>query len=283
MREKAIKEIMELQKMTAQYVSIKTVADVRYVETSRGRIRVLEYGLGSQDVRPLLIDLHGGGYCLMSPEFDEHINLRIHNETGIKIISIDYPKAPQNPYPAAVEAVYEVVKQYYDNADKYNIDRNNIGIGGLSSGGNLAAVTCIKANEKKEFRINYQILMCPSTNPAKGAHEKPKGDAKYLPNDRIESFILCYLEDPKLAELPYVSPVLATKEQLTGLPPALLIVAGHSDPLRPDGLLYGEVLRNANVPVEVHEFTGSHGFMAEATPEAKAAQDVMIEFIKKHI
>jgi len=283
MREKAIKEMTEFQKHTMQHIKKSTVAAERYVDTSRGRIRVLEYGLDSPELKPLFVDLHGGGYCLMAPEFDEPLNLRIHKETGVKIISIDYPLAPQNPYPAGIEAVYEVIRHYYDNAERYNIDRGSIGIGGLSSGGNFAAVTCIRANEEKDFKIKYQVLCCPSTYPGKSAHDKPKGDEKYLPNDRIESFVLCYLPDPELGKLPYVSPVLATDEQLKGLPPALIIVAGHSDPLRPDGLLYGEILKKAKVPVEVHEFTGSHGFMGEPTAEAKAAEDIMIAFIKEHI
>jgi acetyl esterase len=283
MREKAIREMTELQRMTAQYVNIRTVADVRHVETSKGLIRVLEYGFGSPGVRPLLVDLHGGGYCLLAPEYDEHINLRIVGETGIRVISIDYPKAPQNPYPAGIEATYEVIRHYHDNAAKYGIDRNRIGIGGYSSGGNFATVACIMANEKKDIGFKYQMLCYPSTNPSKGAHDKPKGDEKYLPNDRIESFILCYLTDPELAKLPYVSPVLASDGQLRGLPPALMIVAGHSDPLRPDGLQYAERLRTLGVPVDVHEFSGPHGFIGEPTPDAVKAQDLMISFIKRHI
>lgn len=284
MREKAVKEIMELQRLSAQHVRKSTVASERLVDTSGGAVRVLEYGFDSLEKRPLFVDIHGGGYCLLSPEFDEPTNLRIVKETGAKVIAIDYPKAPQHPYPEGIDAVYEVIKHYSDNADTYGIDADNIGIGGMSSGGNFAAVTCIRANENKDFKLRYQVLTCPSTNPAKEAHEKPKGDEKYLPNERIKSFVLCYLTDPEQAKLPYVSPVRATDGQLTGLPSALIIVAGDSDPLRPDGLHYAERLISVGVPVEVRdEFTGSHGFMSEDTLEAKAAQDAIVEFIRKNV
>jgi acetyl esterase len=241
---------------------------------------VLEYGFNSSDVKPLFVDIHGGGWALLFPEYDEKINLRILEETGIKIISIDHPRAPQNPYPAAVEAVYEVVKYYYENAERYKIDKNSIGIGGYSSGGNLSAVTCIKANEKKEFKIKYQVLCYPGTDSSISPYDKPKCD-KVLSNKDIEEFRLCYLSDPEQAKLPYVSPCLATKEQLTGLPPALLIVAGHGDPLRPEGLRYAELLKRNGVPAEIHEFPDSyHGFMSEATSDAKMAVDAVIEFIR---
>lgn len=279
-RRTAVGKIEERQKLIELHTKRTSTAPERFVDTSYGKIRVLEYGFGSQGKSPLFVDIHGGGYVFLSPEYDEDINLRIMETTDIKIISIDYPKAPQNPYPAGVEAVYEVVRHYYDNAEEYGIDRNNIGIGGYSAGGNFAAVTCIKAKERKDLRIKYQILCYPSTDPAKDPYEKPKS-TQVLTNEDIEMFVLCYLTDPEQAKSPYVSPVRATKDQLAGLPPALLIMAGIGDPLNPDGLLYGERLRDAGVRAEVHEFRDSlHGFMQSDDPKAEEAIRLMTDFIK---
>jgi hypothetical protein len=49
----------------------KSVANVRSVDTTRGRIRVLEYGFDSLEPAPLYIDLHGGGFVLMTADADE--------------------------------------------------------------------------------------------------------------------------------------------------------------------------------------------------------------------
>ena len=79
-----------------------------------------------------------------------------------------------------------------------------------------------------------------------------------------------------------ISPGYATQEQLTGLPPALLIVAGR-DSLHDEGVLYGELLKDAGVPLEFHEFADSvHGFTCFNKPDALKGWEVMAGFIRKH-
>jgi acetyl esterase len=100
----------------------------------------------------------------------------------------------------------------------------------------------------------------------------------------VDMFNACYYgKDVETAKSPYISPVYATKEQLTGLPPVLLIVAGR-DSLHNEGVRYGELLKEAGVPVDFHEFAESvHGFTYNKTHNAKRGWDVMVEFIKKNI
>jgi len=281
-RKAAAEKLMSLQAMIEGYMKKGTAASERYVGTSRGNIRVLEYGFDTRDKRPLYVDIHGGGWALLFPEFDEKINLQILEKTNVRIISMDYPKAPKNPYPAGIEAVYEVIKHYYENAEEYGIDRSNVGVGGYSSGGNFATVACIMAKERKDFKIKYQVMCYPGTDAAEGAYIKPKSEHG-ITNEDIEAFELCYVEDPKDAKLPYVSPVYATKEQLTGLPPALMIIAGPGDPLSPEDLRYAKNLREAGVPLEQYEFERAyHGFMQNDEPDAEEAIGILIDFIKKH-
>ena len=257
----------------------KTSADVRHIDTSYGKIRVLEYGFGSGKASPLLVDIHGGGWALMSPENDEKINLIIRKRTNVKVISIDYPKAPQNPFPIGIEATYEVIKHYSDNAEEYSIDPNNIGTCGYSSGGNFATVACIMANERKDLKIRYQILCYPGTDAAEDPYKKPECK-KILSNKMIEQIVLCYVTDPKDAFSPYASPVYAIKDQLTGLPPALMILGGNGDPLTPEGLRYCRNLKDAGVKVELHEFKDAlHGFVQFKGEDGEKATELIIDFI----
>ena len=282
-KKSAVEHIENLQRLTERFAKKTTVATERHIDTSHGKIRVLEYGFDSKEKRPLFVDIHGGGWALLFPEYDEKINLCILKEMKIKIISIDYPKAPQNPFPIGIEAAYEVIKHYSDNAEEYGIDRNNMGIGGYSSGGNFATVACIMANEKKDLKFRYQVLCYPGTDAAEDPYKKPKSE-KVLSNEDIERFVLCYVPDRKDALSPYASPVYATKEQLTGLPPALLILAGVGDPLNPEGLRYSKNLKEAGVPLELHVFDGTfHGFMQEENADAEKAIELMTDFIKKNI
>ena len=278
-RAKAVKKIKRYQRLSKLLLRKRTAASVRSVETSYGPVRVLEYGFDDKDAKPLFVDIHGGGYAFMSPEHDEKLNLKILERTNVKIISIDYPKAPQHPYPAGIEATYEVIRHYYENASEYGIDSNNIGVGGHSSGGNFATVTCMKAKERKDIEIKYQILVYPGTDAATDPYTRPKCK-KGLSNKMIEMIVLSYVEDLEQTRSPYVSPVLATNDQLTGLPKALVILAGDGDPLTPEGRVYAENMRRAGVNVELHEFADTlHGFVHKRSPDAEKAMDLIIDFI----
>ncbi|MCV7062646.1 alpha/beta hydrolase fold domain-containing protein, partial [Mycolicibacterium vaccae] len=64
-------------------------------------------------------------------------------------------------------------------------------------------------------------------------------------------------------------------KNLADLPPAYIAVAGH-DPLRDDGMRYGELLAAAGVSVEVHNAeTLVHGYVGYAgvAPAATEATD----------
>jgi len=98
--------------MKLQILKPKIKGRQKFVKTSHGEIKVLEYGFSSSQITPLFVDLHGGGFLLMSAESDEPMNLYFREKTNVKIISIDYPKAPENPFPIAVEAIYEIIEHY---------------------------------------------------------------------------------------------------------------------------------------------------------------------------
>jgi len=257
------------------------IANIRHVDTKYGKIRVLEYGFDSDDVKPLYVDIHGGGYCIGYPEMDEEINIITKNKANVKVISIDWPKAPENPYPIGQEATYEVIKHYSDNAKKYKIDKNNIGIGGYSSGGNFATAIPMKAKERGDFKIRYQMLVFPGVDIHTNPDDK-KGSDKVLNREFLKAIHACYLSDEAHSMHPYTSPRWAPKELLVGLPPALLILADQ-DPLYAEGKDYGEKLAKAGVDVETHVFKDAdHGFIYMGKDEdKKKAFELIVNFIKK--
>ncbi|AIZ56199.1 acetyl esterase [Candidatus Methanoplasma termitum] len=260
---------------------VSTVAKERYVDTSYGKIRVLEYGFDSDKVKPLYVDIHGGGYCVGFPEMDEEINLFIKSKVDVKIISIDWPKAPENPYPIGLEATYQVVKHYADNAKKYKIDKENIGTGGYSSGGNFATVIPIKARERGDFKIKYHMICVPGVDISGDPYDKPGSD-KILTGQTLEAIYLCYLPEPKYGKEPYASPRIAPKEMLRGQPPMLLIAAGR-DPLYPQYIDYAAKLKEAGVDVEVFDSKNSdHDFFYNHNEESAKAKEVLVKFLKKH-
>jgi len=255
----------------------KRAARIREVETRHGKTRVLEYGFNAPGLAPLYIDLHGGGFVLMAADVDEWKNVLLRQRTGARIISIDYPKAPENPYPIPPETVFDAVRHYIRNAAEYGIDTTNIGIGGYSAGANLAVATAMRAKEIDGFAFRYQILVYPPLDMAADPYGKrtPKGA---IPPKLAAMFNACYVS-PEQAKEPYCSPLYATCEQLAGLPPTLLILAGK-DSLHDEGAAFAEKLAAAGVPLALHEFEESaHGFTYKHADDTSRALSLMAGFM----
>jgi len=258
-----------------------SLRDEIFIDTDFGRVRTLWYGLKNTERAPIYVDLHGGGFILGSADMDEAMNVEFHKQVGCKIISIEYAKAPEYPFPVAVNQIYAVVRHVFENADKYFIDNRKMAIGGHSAGGNLSAVTCMKAKKEGGFQFACQILDYPPLDLATSALDKPRPKGAIPPKMAL-MFDACYV-DPTQARDPYVSPVYATREDLEGLPPALLILAGR-DSLHDEGLKYCGMLRAAGVVTECSEYPNvPHGFTYKASIDAIHAWAEMAAFLRKYL
>lgn len=249
-----------------------------FITTRHGDVRVLKYGFEDESVLPVYFDMHGGGFIMMQADVDEKMNLLFQKQANIKIISIDYPKAPQNPYPIAVEVVHDVVRYFVDSSQNYGILTSSIGIGGHSAGANLATVTCINNLKQKEFDIAYQVLDFPPLDLVTSPYDKPCPIGCISPKD-ASMYDLCYT-NPEQRNDVNVSPVCARIEELTGMPKTLLIVCGK-DSLYNEGITYAEKLKEAGVSVQLEKFLDScHGFTYfEENDDVHRAFKLMADFI----
>jgi acetyl esterase len=195
-----------------------------FIDTGFGKVRTLWYGFGDREITPVFFDLHGGGFLLGNADMDETMNLAFNRKVGCKVISIEYAKAPEYPFPVALNQVYAVVKHVYENSEKFTIDRDKMAIGGHSAGGNLSTVACIKAKKEGMFQFACQLLDYPPLDLATSPYEKPQPKG-CIPPKMAMIFDTCYVDSARARD-PYVSPVYATQEDLKGLPPALIILAG---------------------------------------------------------
>ncbi len=258
----------------------KSMRDEIFIDTEFGKVRTLWYGFENTERAPIYFDLHGGGFMLGSADMDEEMNVELNKQVGCKIISIGYAKAPEFPYPAAVNQVYAVANHIFENAEKYAIDSNKMAIGGHSAGGNLSTVACMKAKKDGKFQFACQILDYPPLDLATSAFDKPKPPGAISPQ-MAAMFNACYI-DPSQAKDPHVSPVYATREDLEGLPPALFILAGR-DSLHDEGLEYCGMLKAAGVITECYEYPNApHGFTYEPSTDATDAWTKMAAFLKRY-
>ncbi len=286
-REQYIRRGKRLRKLMTIFLKLQSIRPQRksardevYIDTEFGKVRTLWYGFENPEKAPVYFDLHGGGFILGSADMDEEMNLELKEQVGCKIISIDYAKAPEFPYPVAVNQGYAVVKHVFENAEKYGIDRNRMAIGGHSAGGNLSTVTCMKAKKEGEFQFVCQILDYPPLDLATNPLDKPRPKGAIPPSMAL-IFNACYV-DPSQAREPYASPIYATREDLEGLPPALLILAG-GDSLHDEGLKYCRMLEAAGVITECYDYPRApHGFTYKRSADSVDARAKMAAFLRRH-
>lgn len=247
--------------VVAQNMRLPTPANVNcdaehWVESPAGKVRVRVFRHEHDGAQPCLIYMHGGAWMQGSPETHWDITSRIAAWNKQTVISVDYAKAPERPFPAAIDQVEAVLRWAHTNAAEIGIDRNSIAIGGDSAGGNLAASAALSL--RGEVPLIAQLLVYPScdgdrTRPS--YLENPDGPL-VKPDGKVEAM---YCSNPEDAKTARVWPLLSDSH--ADLPPAFIAVAEH-DPLRDSGVAYADALIAAGVPVVLDRGPGLiHGYL----------------------
>jgi len=217
---------------------------------------------------PVFVNIHGGGFIQGSTKDDDGWCRQIAVAVGCAVVSIEYHLAPEYKFPIPMKECYDVLKWVHEQASGKGFDPERIAVGGSSAGGNFAAALCLLARERKEFSLVYQVLNYPPLDFSIDPELKGNSDALLTP--RAQAFFsACYLHAGIDETNPLASPLLA--ENLTGLPPALIIAAEH-DPLRIEDEEYGKRLAAAGVPVTFRMFEGCMHAFTHFGPEPSATE-----------
>lgn len=233
---------------------------------------------------PLMIFFHGGGFVTGNIDSYSKVCTRMANITGHIILSVDYRRAPEHPFPAGLEDCYAVVKEVVKSEIFANIFKGKITLIGDSAGANLAAAVSLLARDRGEFKVDRQILLYPTTNSDHSDHSpypsvKENGQDYLLTQKRMQDYIHLYVADKRDLKNPYVAPILA--EDLTNQPETLIITAEY-DLLRDEGEDYGKKLRCAGNKVEIHRLPDAiHGFITlmPLFPEVRACYTIINRFL----
>lgn len=205
---------------------------------------------------PLVLYFHGGGFVFGDLRGGDWIAGTVAKQLGAVVVSVDYRLAPAHPFPAAVDDCVAGLAWASENAADLGADPARIGVMGESAGGNLAAVVALTARDAGGPPLRHQALLYPVTGARGSASRRQNADAVILTTADMARFDELYAGDPADWR---VSPLAAPS--LAGLPPAIVVVAGH-DPLHDDGVLYAEALSGAGVPARLAAFPAMpHGFL----------------------
>lgn len=171
---------------------------------------------------PTVFTAFGGGFVLGGCALDDYMWSELSRMSNVNIISIGYRKAPEHPYPAALEDVYGTVCYFCEHASEYGLDAEKTAVMGASAGGNLALAAALLDGQKHTRHIRTVILNYPyldlATDPAEKGHSAEERLMYRL-------FPELYAAGQDLRN-PLISPLYMTEEQLRMLPPVYLTAAG---------------------------------------------------------
>lgn len=229
---------------------------------------------------PVVVNLHGGGWCLGSPEQSDWLTSRVAERVGCVVVSPTYRLAPEHPYPAPVEDAWATLRWVADHAAELGGDAARIAVMGDSAGGNLAAVLCLLARDAGGPALRAQVLVYPAVEMyERYPSEDVNAHAPVLTSHQMRTFGRLYLGDRYGVEDWQASPLRATSH--ADLPPALILTALH-DPLRDHGPRYAAALREAGTEARLVDYgPGIHGFLSlpGVVPVATRALEDIVDFL----
>jgi acetyl esterase len=240
---------------------------------------------GAKGVLPAFMFFHGGGWILGDFPTHERFVRDLVADSGAAAVFVNYTPSPESRYPVAINEAYAATQWVAENGAQINVDGKRLAVVGNSVGGNMAAVVALMAKAKGTPALRAQVLFWPVTNANfENASYGQYANDHFLTKGMMKWFWDAYTTDPKQRQEIYASPLLATPEQLKGLPPTLVQTA-EMDVLRDEGEAYARKLDAAGVNVVATRYGGMiHDFgllnVLSSVPATKAALHQASEELK---
>ncbi|PSM42711.1 esterase [Streptomyces dioscori] len=236
---------------------------------------------GATGTLPVIVYIHGAGWVFGNAHTHDRLVRELAVGANAAVVFPEYDLSPEARYPVAIEQNYTVAQWVATTGADHGLDASRVAVVGDSVGGNMAAALTLMAKERGDVALVQQVLFYPVTDASfdTGSYHQ-FAEGYFLRRDGMQWFWDQYTTDEKQRAEITASPLRATTEQLTGLPPAL-VVTGEADVLRDEGEAYANKLREAGVPVTAVRYQGIiHDFvMLNALRETHAAEAAISQAI----
>lgn len=239
---------------------------------------------GARAALPVVFYVHGAGWVFGNAHTHDRLVRELAVGASAAVVFADYDLSPEAKYPTAIEQNYAAAQWVFAHGAEKGLDATRFAVAGDSVGGDMAAVLTLMAKDRGDVSICHQVLLYPVTSADfDTASYHQFAEHYFLTREGMKWFWDQYTDHDAQREEIYASPLRATLDRLSGLPPALVITA-EADVLRDGGEAYAAKLREAGVPVVQVRFGGIiHDFMMlnalrssqAATAAIKLAQDTL--------
>lgn len=243
---------------------------------------------GSTAKLPAFIFVHGGGWILGDFQTHERFVRDLVVDSGCTAVFVNYTPSPEVRYPTAIHQIHAATKWVSSHGDDIQVDGRRLAIVGNSVGGNMTAAVALMAKHKGGPELKCQVMLWPVTDASFDTESYLEyAEGYFLSRAMMKWFWDAYAPDQAARREIYASPLQATEEQVKGLPPALIQVAGN-DVLRDEGLAYARKLDAAGVDVTTVRYENLiHDYgLLNAISQVPAVRDALrqtAEMLKKHL
>ncbi|MER6348643.1 alpha/beta hydrolase [Streptomyces sp. NPDC001595] len=216
--------------------------------TGSVRARVVKPA-GAEGTLPVILYIHGAGWVFGNAHTHDRLVRELAVGAEAAVVFPEYALSPEARYPVAIEQNYAVAQWVVRQGAEKGLDGSRLAVAGDSVGGNMTAALTLMAKQRGDVPLVQQVLFYPVTDAAfdTGSYRQ-FATGYFLRRDGMQWFWDQYTTDEAERAQITASPLRASTEQLTGLPPALVITA-EADVLRDEGEAYANKLREAGVPV----------------------------------
>ncbi len=218
-------------------------------DSSTGHITLRVYSPLGEPVRQLpgILFFHGGGWVAGSLETHDGLCRRLSNETGCRVIAVEYRLAPEHPFPAGLADAVAALRHVSGNPKLFGIDTGRLGVAGDSAGGALAAMLCRIARDANGPKIAFQLLICPILDVhGQSSARRELAEGYFLDGETLNRDLELYVRAGVELSDVRLSPLRA--EEFAGLPPAFIHTAQY-DPFSDEGEEYAQRLGGFGVTI----------------------------------
>jgi acetyl esterase/lipase len=216
---------------------------------------------GAREALPCLFWIQGGGYVLTAADLDDQWCEAIAHALHCAVYSVQWRRAPENPFPAASDDCYAGLSWVVQNAAGLLVDPACVVVGGASSGGGAAAGVALRIRDQAQFSIAHQLLLYPmlddrNVTPSSHAVTDPELWSRHNNEIAWRAYLGGAHGTDRIS--PYAAPTRA--RDLKGLAPATILTA-ELDLFVDENIEYAQRLMHAGVPTELHVYpAANHGF-----------------------
>src|SRR4051812_9354200 len=110
---------------------------------------------------PVFMFIHGGGWVLGDFPTHKRMVRDLVVLSGAVAVFVNYTPTPDAAYPQAINEIFAATKWVAAHGNEINVDSTRLAVVGNSVGGNMTAVTALKAKENGGPAIKFHIMMWP--------------------------------------------------------------------------------------------------------------------------